>query len=192
MSYSKISPESFISKLAAGDYKNAGAARRAVGRSSLSDAGKKLCYTAIADHFKDTETPAPPARQARKKVAKKVVKKVGKKKAARAPKTNAKGKAPKSEKPMFNSTEEQLAKIHLAGQRVGTIVQAIRAMKEAKEVSPELDTDAGAQQAQSALTSIMAEVHDDVVVTKSDPGVAKAFAETAGAAVGIPGATPEE
>jgi hypothetical protein len=201
MSYDKITPESFIAKMDGGAYKTAGAARRAVGRSALTDEGKAKCYKAISAKFEGGTTtatppatvpaPAPRSRSSKKKKKKKAAKKKVAKKAqaTKAPRKQSAGRK-LSKKKMFDSNEEQLSKIHLAKERVGTIVDAINAMRAAKEVNPELDTDKGAESAQKALTSILEDVHQSVIAPEdggNNQGAPTGFAAAAGASIALPG-----
>jgi len=201
MAYTKMTVADFKKKLNGGHYANPTGARRGVGKADLSDDEKAKCYKAIDKHFdvsaapkaakktakkkaakKAAPTPAAPKvtaeapKNGKKKAAKKIVKKTGKKRAARTPEVDV----------------DALAQLHLASERIGTISQAISAMRQAKEAYPELDTQEGATAAGAALTDIVQSVHQTVkgeqlVIPEMDQTVLQNLAKTAPAAQGLPG-----
>jgi hypothetical protein len=184
MSYTKMTTGDFISKLENGGYKTSTAAKRAVGKAKFNDAGKDKCYKAIGGHFGETSK-APPKKS-------KGAKKSTSKKKTPAAKSKARNPAPPGQSlGLFNQTELALQELEIAKQQVGTIVQAIQAMKSAKEAYPDLDTKGGAEVAQAALTGIMQGVHAGVRAGGGgngvDPNVAKRFQQSSGASVGLPG-----
>jgi hypothetical protein len=163
---------------------------------------KSKCYKAIDKHFGVEAAPKAGKKKAAKKATKKkaatkaapkakAAAKGGKKKAAKgkaAKKKAAKGKAAKAP----DVDADALAQLHLASERIGTISQAIAAMKAAKEAYPELDTQEGAKAAGAALTDIVQGVHktvkgEQLELPEVDQKVLEGLAKTAPAAQGIPG-----
>jgi hypothetical protein len=117
---------------------SATAARRAVGKAAFSQKGKDQCYEAINTHF--GEDP----------------------KSAKEKKTRPAADKPRN-LPPHQVNEAAVDEIDLANRRVGTITQALEALKAAKEASPDVDTKAGAAAATAALTDIMRGVHTSVL-----------------------------
>lgn len=208
MAYTKITPALFAESLKAGKYKDGTAAKRAIAKCQLKEKDKAKCLAAIDAHFPKSAAPkAAPSKKKAVKVARKKApkaagpskKKVAKKKAAKkpAPRNNHKGASKKH----FDSTEAELAQISLAKERVGTLTQAIQAMKLAKDVNPNLDTKRGTQAIQDALTGVVEGVQQRIEQPQQlqlgegpgiDPEVARKFAESKGAAVPPPGAMPPQ
>jgi hypothetical protein len=214
--YTKVTPASFAERLKAGKYKNSTAAKRAIAKCALSNKDKGKCLIAIDKHF-DSTAKAPAKKKVTKRkvqkpakkgkvrasTAKKAVKKAAKKKksakkkaAARRParrRASRSNHKPKDPQP-FDSNQEELSRISLSKERVGTLTQAIKAMQMAKEVNPDLDTTRGTQAAQDALTGVVEEVSQQMqqpsLPAGIDPKVAERFLASQGAAVPPPG-TPD-
>lgn len=207
MAYSKMTVADFKKKLGDGHYANPTGARRGAGKADLDDADKAKCYRAINKHFNVEDEPTAAKSDGKKKagvakVAKKLAQVVklgltatpkrviepiavpaGKKAAAPAKKRLAK---------VADVDVDALAQLHLAAERIGTISQAIAAMKAAKEAYPDLDTRTGATAAGAALTDIVHGLHNAVkgeqlTLGAIDPTVMHTLAKTAVAAHGLPG-----
>lgn len=199
MAYTKATVSSFESKLVEGGYKNSTAALRAVAKCGFTGAQRDKCLAAISKYFptafqvsSNDPTPAPVAKK-RKAVAKKAkravkaeeapqpvveVKRRGRRKAEDKPvikkriaRTNHKSE--KTEEKLFNNTKEQLSRITLAKERVGTLVQAIGAMQAVKDVNPQVDTKRGTQAVQDSLTGVAEGIRQDI--EGLDPNVVKRF-----------------
>lgn len=190
MSYKKMGVEGIIEKVKSGGYKNVTGALRGLGKSNISDAEKEKARKFIEKHFGATGKAASKAtkkatkkvvkaapkkktsskkKASKKEAAKKAVKKVATKAASttrRAPETATrkprKPKGKRSPSTAKNVTEEQLAEIHLANERVGTIAQAINAMRVAKELSPKIDAEELSQTAVDTLTGIVKSITPEI------------------------------
>ena len=208
MAYSKMTVADFRKKLAGGHYQNHTGARRGVGKADLDEAEKAKCYRAINKHFGVEDETKAAKKGGKKKASKKATaKKVPAKKAAA--KAAAEPKAAKVTPPKVSKKRaaksgktraaqvtdvdvDAMAQLHLAGERIGTISQAIAAMKAAKEAYPELDTQEGATAAGAALTDIVQSVHktvrgEQLELLEVNPTVMSTLARTAPAAQGLPG-----
>lgn len=199
MSYRKMTVEDFKLKLKNGEYQNATGARRGAGKADLSEGDKAACYRAIDAHF-GTESASPKAekKQAVAKKPKAQSKKVeakrtnGKSEPAEATAKKGPGRGRRrAQQPVTTSLEidnNALAQVHLANERIGTITQAIDAMKKAKEAYPALNTEHMATTAVNALTDIMQGVHTTLKSNlQLDPHAAELLQRTAAAAQGLPG-----
>jgi hypothetical protein len=199
MAYTKMTVTEFKKRLNSGLYEAPGGARRAIGKADFDDDTKTKCHKAILKHFGEGAVKPKAAKKETKKTAAKAVKSV--KKAAAKP---VEAEAPASKKKAAKGTPRvkraaasvltvdaaALADLHLANERIGTIMQAIETMKAAKEAYPELDTSEGAAVAGAALTDIMQSVHKTVrgeQLELPDPTVLENLAKTAPAAQGLPG-----
>lgn len=80
-------------------------------------------------------------------------------------------------------SRQELAGIHLANERIGTISQAINAMKVAKEVHPKVNLEELSQAAVDALTGIVHGVAHNYSTESADldPKLAEVFHKTSGA-----------
>lgn len=148
--YEKMTLAGFKKKLEAGGYKEIGGARKAVGRSrDLSAADKEKARKIVDAYFGDSK-PSKPAKTAKKPAAKKEAK-VVKTKAAKQAKSKVETRTPVTDSrqlPLFEKmSAEQIkrspaAAAGLAGSVIGSISDAIRAMKEAKVlVNAEVESD---------------------------------------------------
>lgn len=150
---------------------------------------KKVPAAKKAKKEKATKAKATPA--TKKKAASK--KGPAKKKAATKKKAaSKKGAAKATEEASEEVATDALGKLHLANERIGTIVQAIQAMAAAKEAYPDLDTSKLGQSAGDALTDIVVGVHntakgEQLALPDVDPKVLAGLAATAGASHGLPG-----
>lgn len=202
MAYQKMTLADFKEKLKGGQYKDATGARRGAGKADLSKDEKEQAYKAIDKHFGDSATKKAPAKK-EKATSKRAAKKAasnGKaahangvsetKKAASGP---GRGRKRSAEATVSSEDSAALAMLHLANERIGTISQAIDAMKRAKEAYPDLDTEPGMVAAAGAVTDIVKGVHDSLKgqleLPAMDPTVIERLAQTAPAAQGIPGQT---
>lgn len=132
------------------------------------------------------DAPAATKKAATKKVP---VKKAPAKKKKAASK---KGAARAAEAAAEEGATDALGKLHLANERIGTIVQAIQAMAAAKEAYPDLDTSKLGQSAGDALTDIVVGVHntakgEQMSLPNVDPKILEGLAATASASHGLPG-----
>lgn len=164
--YTKLTKETFVERLKAGTYANDVAAKRGLGRAALSKAAKLVCLDAIEKHFNGKKGKASkkkaPAKKAAKKAEGKAAAKAGTKKKTfarrRSPRPGPSAAAPtpvatvEDTSWMSEEMQEKLAQVHLARQQIGTIAQAIGAMKLAKEVHPDLDVTEGSEASQRILT----------------------------------------
>lgn len=186
MSYTKMQPSDFISKLESGGYDSATAARRAVGKSAFNDAGKKKCYAAIDAKFgngspkaaakKTTKAPAAKAKKTAAAPKAKAAKaaKAAAPKAAAATKKTAKAAAPQqARKPRESAkslgvSSSALEELGLAESRVGTITQALKALQMAKEVAPNINLDDHAKGAADALSDVVQGIHTNVIGSQAE------------------------
>ena len=205
MAYTKMTVADFKKKLKDGEYETATGARRGIGKTAFSEEEKTACHRAIDKHFGEEAAPKKAGPTSGKKVAKAAAKPVkaikagavepvaavvteptdGKKKAA----VSKRGRRAAVATSVPTNDVEAMAKLHLAKERIGTITQAIDAMKKAKEAYPDLDTKEGAGAAGAALTDIMQGIHKTVKgeQLELDPVVMRALEETAPASRGLPG-----
>lgn len=194
MKYQKLTVEDFAKKLADGGYEHLTGARRAIGKTGWKDADKEKAKSLADAHF-GAEAKAKPA--ATKKVAKKkVAKKPAPKKqaAAKSRKEAARAASPANDS---EPTGTGLAAIHLVGETVGTINQAIMAMQKAKEAAPDVDITKGIQAAQNGLTGAVEQLNREVGNTSASKSnghqglLTPSFAEASPAAVGLPHASSD-
>jgi len=209
MGYEKLTPAKFKERLSSGGYKNAGGARKSVGKSDWSDVDKDKMRALIDKHF-GAEAAQPEKKAAKKKApVKKAAKKGRVKKAAAKPvkkgrvkkaptkKVAKKTRAVAKRQPKIDAgADASLAEIHIVGQVVGTITQAINAMEKANSVGGgSIKVAEGLRAAQSGLTGAVNHLNSEVVSKWSAPkksannGVTKpipSFADAAPAAVGLP------
>jgi hypothetical protein len=167
MAYEAMTVEKMVAKIKAGGYDSATAVRRGIGKlKDVNNAGKEKIQAAVEAYFGADAAPksakagkAPKAPKAPKAVkqtsAKQVAKKAGRKAAAHAVE-------PASSAGSFDATPDMLAKIHLAGERVGTIAQAIAAMKAAKDINSNIELGDGPQIAAEAINSILSDIQTTV------------------------------
>jgi len=158
MVYQKLTLEGFKQRLEFNQYKTAGAAYKAIGKSTLPDkekaAGKELIEKAFFE----------------KEAAKVVVQK--RKYTRRTPLQTKleKKEAPKGAEEISRkakaatplSIEKQIDKAGIAKDRVDIITQAIGSLKEAKKLQPKLDIAPDIKNAKQVLASIIASVQEDL------------------------------
>lgn len=199
MAYEKLTLEGFKAKLNT-KYITVGAANQALGRSTFSNKEKAEAREAIAKAFPEN------GKSAKVKVTKVVAVVREKRKYTKKAKPDDTSKAPIEEPKeqekldvkkitkktrvtkakdteLFNSTKQQLERISLAKERVGTVTQAIMAMIEAKKMQPELNINAGIQISQQTLTGVIEGVREDMLKSSdiSEEEVVKKLSETANA-----------
>lgn len=222
MAYTKMTVADFKQRLKEDHYSTATGARRAIGKADLADSEKAKGYSAINKHFGEdakaapakAAKPAPFKASTKKKVpAAKKAKKVKATKAKAAPATKKKAaskKAPakkaatkkkaSSKKSAAKAAEDAaeevatdaLGKLHLANERIGTIVQVLQAMAAAKEADPKLDISKIGQIANDAFMGIVVGINNEakgeqLALPEVDPKVMAGLAATAGASHGLPG-----
>ena len=167
MKYEKLTVDGFIKRLHSGGYKSITGARRAIGKAQFSGDGKERARAEANKHF-DAQ-PAADKAPRKKKVS------------------------PRLEK---NPNSEFLSSIHILGEVVGTVSQAIAAMEKAKACSPKVNIDKGIQVAQEALTDSMEELRTSVLTPYKSSGkgngvhreeVVSKFVQAAPAALGVSG-----
>jgi hypothetical protein len=108
-----------------------------------------------------------------------------------AKKTKSASVAPTSVDPAL---ELNIQRVGLAKARVGTYADAISVLERARGLSPDLNMDAAAQNALRGVEKSMEELERTIPDKSGGNGqsrVAKVFAETAPAAVGIPALAPD-
>lgn len=165
MAYEPMTVEKMLAKIKAGDYETAGAARRGIGKlKDVNNAGKEKIYAAVAAHFgaeADTKVAAKATKAPKTPKAPKTAKQTSSKQVAKKSGRTVVGAglpAPTGS----DATIEMLAQIHLAKERVGTIAQAIAAMKAAKDINSTIDLGNGPQIAASAISTILNDVRTTV------------------------------
>ena len=180
MTYTRVTADDFAKKVRSGHYRKAVDANRAIGKSALSDGDKRKCAKVIAEHFgaeasppvlpattkKKASVKRRPAKKAKRPAAKKkkASKKAAKKKTTKkAAKHAGKGNSKPSTKSMFQVNRSDLSDIKLADQQIGTLTQAVHAMKLAKEADTDVKLGSGPQSAADALSAVVKRVHSRVL-----------------------------
>jgi hypothetical protein len=165
--YEKFTLDTFKKKMKKGGYKDLGGARRAIGRMSEWTEAERDKARAAAAKFFGGEAPKKAAKKtAKKATAKKTAKKVASKKATKkaakksAKKTTVKkkvtGRARAKRKPADPPVMERIQQQKL---RIGTISEALNAMRTAKELgATATEVQEGAKVAQKGLTSSVNEL----------------------------------
>ena len=215
MGYEKLTPKLFAEGLANGKYNTFVGANRAIGRMEISEAQKTKCRTMAEEKLSGKAPKAKAAKKTAKKAAKKTRKtkkfakkaasKVGpgkgrKKKAAKkvAKKAAKPAKPAKAAKAAPKKVQDtSLDRIHLIGERVGTVTQALQTLERAKELAG-VDITRPAERAVQVIDRSMEQLANQMDPTGAhavpdngagSPAVARAFAETAPAAVPPPTTT---
>jgi len=147
MNYQKLTLATFSENLAGGRYQNVTGARRAIGKADWSQADKDKAQALANKHFGENEAPAKPAKQ--KAAAKKPAVKAAAVKAAKPAKVE---KAPRGRRSRTEGTTgspvptlppsefRHMEAIHTSTQIIAASAAAIRALAEAKQLDPSLDT----------------------------------------------------
>jgi hypothetical protein len=193
--YAKLTLKAFKERLDAGEYKQAAGARRAVGKvTGWSSSDRNKARELVDGHFGE-ETKATTAKPAKGKKRKAVVAKAQPKmkKAAQATAVTKPAKkaasvrhASQKAKPAKNE-RDILREIHITGERVGTVSQAIAAMEKAAQHGA--DVIAGMQIAQDVLTQSVEDLKQQTASDgnngASDNEVARRFVESAPSGTGL-------
>lgn len=153
MAYEKLTFDTFKENLKNGKYEAATGARRAVGKSSFSGTEKEQAAKIIDKHF--NVAAAPKAEKKPKGVIKRGPKKAAHNGTSEHVSSEIKALAEQSalptehatktraKKPAYSDEEGALIRqVHLAGEIIGTVTQAVETMRRAKEACPGAVSDA--------------------------------------------------
>lgn len=156
MAYQKLTLEGFKQRLELNQYETAGAAYKAIGKSTLPDKEKAAAKELIEQTFKEAPKVVTTKRKYTRRTS--VQTKPGKKEALKG--TEEISRKVKAAAPL--SLQKQQEKIGIARDRVETLAQALESLKEAKKLQPNLDIKADIQQARQGLAAIIADVQRDI------------------------------
>jgi len=182
MAYEKLTPDGFKQRLNSGEYDGVAGARRSLGRVKMGDDERVKLNKLVDKHFDAAPqgVKVPKAAKATKKEPKVAVKAAVKApKAAEvkvAPEGKKRGRKPKSTVVGTLTTgqtaHDAMTRVQTAQIQVGTITDAIKAIKMCKEMNSSLDVEKiaqGTKDGSDALVQILNEIRVSLVADSPAP-----------------------